>query len=50
MSTESIDRTTAMSTIDQASPSRTAASPFFVGAIGSTIALVVIAAAVALLS
>ena len=50
MSTESIDRTNPMSTIDQAAPNRTAASPFFVAAVGMTIALVVIAAAVALIS
>lgn len=50
MSTEPIDRTTRMSTIDQAGSSRTAFSPFFVAAIGMTIALVVIAAAIALVS
>jgi hypothetical protein len=50
MSTESIDRTTPVSTIDQAGPSRAALSPFFIAAIGMTIALVVIAAAIALMS
>ena len=49
MSTETSDRTSPMSTIDQAAPSRTAASPFFVAAVGMTIALVAIAAAVALM-
>lgn len=50
MSTESIDRTTPVSTIEQAGPSRAALSPFFIAAIGMTIALVVIAAAIALMS
>ena len=50
MSTETIDRTTRMSTIDQAAPKHAAFSPFFIAAIGMTIALVVIAAAVALMS
>lgn len=50
MSTESIDRTPPMSTIDQAGTSRAAFSPFFIAAIGMTIALVVIAAAIVLLS
>ncbi|CAN5217515.1 hypothetical protein BH11ACT5_BH11ACT5_24890 [soil metagenome] len=39
-----------MSTIDQAAPKPSAFSPFFLAAIGMTIALVVIAAAVALMS
>ena len=39
-----------MSTIDQAGTRTTAASPFFVAAIGMTIALVVLGAVVALLS
>jgi|GEM_PF-5356982 len=50
MSTETIDRTTRMSTIDQAAPKHMAFSPFFIGAIGMTIALVAIAAVVALMS
>ena len=50
MSTESIDRTTRVSTLDQAGTSRTAVSPFFVAAVGKTIALVAIGAVVALLS
>ena len=39
-----------MSTIDEAGTSRTAFSPFFIAAIGMTVALVVIAAAIALMS
>lgn len=50
MSTETIDRTTRMSTIDQASASRPAFSPFFVAAVGMTIALVAIAVAAVLMS
>ena len=50
MSTQTIDRTTRMSTIDQAGPKPAAFSPFFVAAIGMTIALVAIAAVVALMS
>jgi len=46
----SIDRNSQMTTIDQAGPSRSAQSPFFIAAIGMTIALVVVAAVVALLS
>lgn len=49
MSTETIDETR-MSTIDQTSTSRAAFSPFFVAAIGMTIALVAIAAVIALMS
>lgn len=49
MSTESIDTTHRMSTLDEA-PARTAPSPFYVAAIGVTIALVAIAAAVVFLS
>ena len=45
-----IDRNQTMTTIDQAAPNRTAASPFFIGAVGMTIALVVVAAVVAVLS
>ena len=44
------DRNTPMSTIDQAGPSRSAQSPFFIAAVGMTIALIVVAAVVALLS
>jgi len=50
MSTETIDRTTRVSTIDQAAPKQKAFSPFFIAAIGMTIALVAIAAVVALMS
>ena len=49
MSTESFDTTRSVGTLDQA-PARTARSPFYVGAIGVTIALVAIAAAVVFLS
>ena len=45
-----IDRNETMSTIDQAPTSHTAASPFFIAAVGMTIALVVVAAVVAVLS
>jgi hypothetical protein len=48
MSTESIDRTTRMTTTDQARQTKAAASPFFLAAIGMTIALVVLGAVVAL--
>ena len=50
MSTEPIDRDTrTMCTFDQAGENRSALSPFFIAAIGMTIALVVVAAVVALL-
>ena len=39
-----------MSTIDQAAPKAAAISPFFIAAVGMTVALVVIAAVVALRS
>ena len=46
----SIDRKTTMSSIEQSGPSRSAQSPFFIAAVGMTIALVVVAAVVAFLS
>lgn len=50
MSTESIDSNTRVSTLDHAGRNRTAFSPFFIAAIGMTVALVVIAAAIAVVS
>ncbi len=50
MSTESIDSNTRVSTPDHAGRNRTAFSPFFIAAIGMTVALVVIAAAIAVVS
>lgn len=48
MSTESIDSNTRVSTLDHAGQSRASLSPFFIAAIGMTVALVVIAAVIAL--
>ena len=45
-----IDRNTQLSTIDQTGANSTAASPFFIAAVGVTIALVALAALVAVLS
>lgn len=44
------DRNTEMTTIEQAGDRRTAPSPFFIAAIGVTVALVVVAGVIALLS
>lgn len=45
-----IDRNTEMTTIDETRTDSPALSPFFIAAVGMTIALVVVAAVVALVS